>query len=119
MNRGLTTANWRKVPLTLWAVLFISFCLSGYYGILWIEWNAAISPQEALQQSPDLADHIDPKWKAVLINHGVVSEWSRGTSRQNPEAFRSITHLFDFCWIVNLALLFAVLALASRKKTDG
>jgi hypothetical protein len=116
MNGALITANWRRVPFLLWAVLFISFCLSGYYSILWIDWNTAISPQEALQQSPSLAAQIDPKWKAVLINHGEVSEWPRGTSQQNPETFRSVTHLFDLYWIINLGLLFAVLALASQKK---
>jgi hypothetical protein len=34
MNRALVTANWRRVPILLWVVLFISFCLSRYYGIL-------------------------------------------------------------------------------------
>jgi len=116
MNRALTTADWRRVPFLLWAALFISLWLSGYYGILWIKWNAAISPQEALQQSPSLAAHIDPKWKAVLIEHGEVSEWPRGTSQQNPEAFRSVTRLSDLYWIINLGLLFAIIAWASQKK---
>ena len=110
------SANWRQVPLWLWGLLVISFCTNAYPGLLWIEWNSAITPQDAIRQSPDLAAQINPNWKAVTINHGTVSEWPRGTAQQNPEGFRFVTNFDDISGTVTIGLAFAVLVIASKKK---
>jgi hypothetical protein len=87
-HHAVRSANWRLVPLWLWFLLIVSFCASGHYFFLWVPYEGAITPQDAIRQDPDLTTQINPNWKALTINHGEVSEWPQGIIEQNPQGYR-------------------------------
>jgi hypothetical protein len=83
--------------------------------LIWVQYDASVTPQEALSQSPDLAAQINPAWKAVTINHGEVSESLSGTKEQNPQGYRRASMFFILTALMSIGLGFAAVAKASDK----
>jgi hypothetical protein len=114
LGSAVRSANWRAVPLWLCLIFFISLCTTARSFFVWVHYEAAVTPQQALVQSPGLAPQINPAWKALTINHGQVSEWSLGTKDQNPNGYHAAS-LWTFGGIsLSTILGFCVLAIASR-----
>jgi len=61
--------------------------------VLWAPWSCAIPTARAAELYPG---QVDPRWRAVQVNHGVVSEWRWGTPRENPLGFAACTSVFAF-----------------------
>ncbi len=66
----------------------VSFGIAAVAFIYWAPWTASITTGEAARRFPG---QVDLSWKAVQVNHGVVSEWRFGTPKQNPVAFTFCT----------------------------
>jgi hypothetical protein len=116
LNSAFREANWHLVPVWLWFVLFVSMCVSLRFFLPWVDYDAAVTPQQALVQSPDLASKIDPHWKALTIDHGQVSEWPLGTKEQNPQGYRWASVKMVSSDLVCIALGFWILTIASKKR---
>jgi hypothetical protein len=63
----------------LLAIVIVLVCFN-----YWAPWTASLTVAQATKQYPG---QIDPLWRAVIVEHGKVSEWRLGTPRQNPVAF--------------------------------
>jgi hypothetical protein len=110
--------HWRQVPLWLWGVLILCYAITLPKFIVWTNWYSALTPQEAISQSPDLVSQIDPKWKAVVIEHGHVREWPLGTVTQNPEGYRRARMEFDVSVILVAIAGISILIKASVQPKD-
>jgi hypothetical protein len=86
--------------------------------IVWTNWYSALTPQEAISQSPDLVSQIDPKWRAVVIEHGHVREWPLGTVTQNPEGYRLATMEYYESGLLLVGVVFSILIKASIQPKD-
>lgn len=102
-----TLFGWAMIAAVLW------FWPTMFAVVRWQTWNSAITVERARVERPDLSDRINPAWRAVVISHGVASEWIYGTKDQNPKGYR------ERCWqsglIVGLELAFMLSAWRTRK----
>ena len=81
--------------------------------VRWQIWNSAVTVEQARTERPDLTNQINPRWQAVVISHGIASEWPYGTKEQNPNGY------FQRCWqsglVVGLEFVFGLTAWKTRK----
>jgi hypothetical protein len=118
LEPALRSAHWNRVPYWLWSFLAIGFCASLYGFLKWVPWESALTPQDALRESPDLAAQINPAWRAVTIQHGHVYEWPQGTVAQNPAGYHFASFFFVVCATLTIGLAFAVIVKASDYKAS-
>src|SRR2546421_714605 len=52
--------------------------------VFWAPWTASVPAAQAAQRYPG---QIDPRWRAVTVNHGHPQEWPWGTIAQNPAGY--------------------------------
>jgi hypothetical protein len=69
----------RFIWLSLLQVIAILVALTCFG--FWAPWSSSLDASEAARRYPG---RVDPSWRAVLVNHGNVSEWRLGTPKQNP-----------------------------------
>jgi hypothetical protein len=75
-----------KAQEVLWFVLcMVCLLLVAFPAFsVWAPWTGVITVADAAARYPG---QIDPKWRAVSVNHGRPSEWRFGTIAQNPLGF--------------------------------
>jgi hypothetical protein len=76
----------RFIWLNLFQVIAIICAIVAFY--FWAPWISALSSEEAAQKYPD---KIPPAWRAVVVQHGNITEWRLGTPAQNPVGFSLCT----------------------------
>lgn len=105
------------LALGCWAVVIYCF------GVV-APWTTAVSVSEL---APDLQAKANLNWKAVVVERGKVTEWTRGTIRMNPAGF--VSHLSALGAFGLFTVLLAIRAgkwhkaeqmkLASRSSSDA
>jgi len=87
VNPQTQEARWFVVSVACLLLLFLpSFAL-------WAPWSSAIPMPEAAQRYPA---QVNPNWRAVKVNHGVITEWRWGTPRQNPLGYAACSAVLAF-----------------------
>lgn len=67
------------LALGCWAVVIYCFTVVA-------PWTTAVSVADL---APDLQTKANANWRSVVVEHGKVTEWTRGTIRMNPAGFTS------------------------------
>lgn len=65
-------------------IALVSWGAAAYFFIIVAPWTTAVEVS-ALEER--YAAQARPEWNAAVIAHGKVSEWKRGTLRENPFGF--------------------------------
>ena len=80
-------ASWFALSIACLLLVFLpSFAL-------WAPWSSAIPTPEAAARYPG---KVDPIWRAVKDNRGIISEWPWGTPRQNPLGYAACSAALAF-----------------------
>jgi hypothetical protein len=80
----MQTASPKHRSLLRAVTALISWAAAAYFFIIVAPWITAVEVS-ALEER--YAAQARPEWNAAVVAHGKVSEWKRGTLRENPLGF--------------------------------